>query len=231
MATDRPVTGAPLHRTIARLEKYYGAPDKPFPTDPFQQVLWVNVAYLADDARRAAAFKALKTGVGLTPEKILHAPVAKLRAATKFGILPDRFAEKLRECAQIALDEFDGDLKPVVALPPAEATRALRKFPGIGEPGAEKILLFSGKQPLFAPDSNALRVLQRLGVATIHNSYAASYASAREVTTAGLGADTPLMQRAHQLVRRHGQEICRTTAPACDRCPLASSCPRTGVST
>jgi endonuclease III len=37
------------------------------------------------------------------------------------------------------------------------------------------------------------------------------------------------MQRAHQLLRRHGQELCRNTAPACDRCPLASSCPRIGV--
>ena len=100
----------PLHRIILKLEKYHGEPAKPFPTDPFQQILWVNVAYLADDARRAAAFKALKANVGLTPEKILHAPIAKLRTATKFGILPDRFAEKLRECAQIALDNFEGNL-------------------------------------------------------------------------------------------------------------------------
>jgi endonuclease III len=219
----------PLHRVITRLEKYYGAPPKPFPTDPFQQILWVNVAYLADDARRAAAFKTLKTGVGLTPERVLHAPVAKLRAATRFGILPDRFAAKLRECAQLALDQFDGNLEAVVTLPVAEATRALRKFPGIGEPGAEQILLFSGRQPLLAPDSNGLRVLQRLGVSAVQKSYAAAYAEAREVTSRELGADTPLMQRAHHLLRRHGQELCRTTAPACDRCPLASSCPRTGV--
>jgi endonuclease III len=219
-----------LHRVIQKLDKYYGAPAKPFPTDPFQQILWVNVAYLADDTRRAAAFKTLKTNVGLTPEKVFHAPIAKLRTATKFGILPDRFAEKLRECAQIALDEFNGDLKAVVSLPVAEATRALRKFPGIGEPGAEQILLFSGRQALLAPDSNGLRVLQRLGLCAIQTSYATAYAEAREITSRQLGADTPLMQQAHQLLRRHGQELCRTTAPACNRCPLASSCPRTGVS-
>ncbi|MES1260034.1 MAG: hypothetical protein ABUL71_05510, partial [Gemmatimonadota bacterium] len=132
---------APLHRLIAKLDKYHGTPPKPFPTDPFQQVLWVNVAYLVDDGRRAMAFQALKREVGLTPEKIVHAPIAKLRLATKFGILPDRFAEKLQECARIALDDFDGDLKAVTKLPPDEAIRALRKFPGIGEPGAEKILL------------------------------------------------------------------------------------------
>ena len=32
-----------------------------------------------------------------------------------------------------------------------------------GEPGAEKVLLFSGSAPVLALDSNALRVLLRLG--------------------------------------------------------------------
>jgi endonuclease-3 len=220
---------APLRRVIDKLEKHYGPPLKPFPADPFQQVLWVNVAYLADDTRRAAAFKTLKRGVGLTPEKILHAPVATLRAATAFGILPDRFAKKLRECARIALDDFNGDLDAITTLPVAQAKRALRHFPGIGEPGAEQILLFSGRQPLLAPDSNGLRVLQRLGISPARKSYAAAYAAARGVTSGQLGADTPLMQRAHQLLRRHGHERCKATAPACNRCPLASTCPRTGV--
>ncbi len=224
------MASAPLARIIDHLKRYYGNPPKPFPTDPFQQILWVNVAYLADDTRREAAFKTLKKEVGLTPEKILHAPIAKLQKATKFGILSERFAGKLHECAQIALDEFQGDLKAVVALPLDEARRALRKFPGVGEPGAEKILLFSGRQPLLAPDSNGLRVLRRLGLSPNEEGYSAAYAAARETTSAQLGADTPTMQRAHQLFRRHGQETCRTTAPTCDRCPLASMCPRIGVS-
>jgi endonuclease III len=222
-----PVT--PLRRAIDKLAKYYGPPPKPFPTDPFQQVLWVNVAYLADDARRGTAFRTLKRDVGLTPEKILDAPIARLRTATSFGILPNQFAEKLRESARIALDDFDGDLDAVVALALPQAKRALRRFPGIGEPGAEKILLFSGRQPLLAPDSNGLRVLRRLGVTPDRKGYAAAYTVARDITSGQLGADTPLMQRAHQLLRRHGQELCKTTAPACDRCPLASGCPRTGV--
>ncbi len=89
----------------------------------------MNVAYLADDTRRMAAFKTLKQNVGLTPEKILHAPIAKLRAATRFGILPDRFADKLRECAQIALDRFSGDLKGVVAGPVADAPARVAEVP------------------------------------------------------------------------------------------------------
>ena len=87
-----------------------------------------------------------------------------------------------------------------------------------------------GRQPLLAPDSNGLRVLRRLGLSPNEEGYSAAYAAARATTSAQLGADTPTMQRAHQLLRRHGQELCRTTAPTCDRCPLASTCPRIGVS-
>jgi endonuclease-3 len=213
----------------SRLARFYGPPPRPFPTSAFQQILWENVAYLAPDARRAAAFKTRRHEVGLTPAAILHAPLAGLRRATSHGILPDKFAGKLREAARMALDEFDDDVDAVVDLPLAEAKRALRRFPGIGEPGAEKILLFSGRHALLAPDSNALRVLQRLGISPVRKSYASAYAAAREVSAEQLGADTAGMLRTHQLLRRHGQELCTRSAPECPRCPLVSVCPRIGV--
>ena len=218
-----------LRGVLQRLERHYGPPPRAFPVAPFQQILWENVAYLAADARRAMAFKALRQEVGLTPAAIFHAPLAALRRATSFGILPDKFAGKLREAARIALDEFDGDIDAVVDLPLAQAKRALRRFPGIGEPGAEKILLFSGRQALLAPDSNALRALQRLGISPERKSYASAYAAAREISAQQFGADTAGMLRAHQLLRRHGQELCTRSAPRCPYCPLAAACPRIGV--
>ena len=49
------------------------------------------------------------------------------------------------------------------------------QFPMIGEPGAEKILLFSGVLAVLALDSNGVRVLVRLGVGEERKSYAATY--------------------------------------------------------
>ncbi len=72
--------------------------------------------------------------------------------------------EKLREAARIALDDFAGGLDGIVREPVPNAKKALRKFPGIGEPGAEKVLLFRGRHPTLGPESNALGVLGRLGV-------------------------------------------------------------------
>jgi hypothetical protein len=50
----------------------------------------------------------------------------------------------------------------------------------VGEPGAEKILLFAGRQALLAPESNGLRVLVRLGLVREEKSYAKTYAASRE---------------------------------------------------
>ena len=99
----------------------------------------------------------------------------------------------------------------------------MRRFPGIGEPGAEKILLFSGRHPFLAPDSNGLRVLIRLGFVREEKSYAKSYSESRAAATA-LPPRVDAMQEAHLLLQRHGQTLCRRNDPLCDACPLRDAC-------
>jgi endonuclease-3 len=215
---------SPFQRVIDALEAFYGRPKPPAVTDPFEQVLWENVAYLASDERRAQAWKRFKTEVGTKPAQILKAARSKLASIGKAGIVPSITADKLRKIAEIAVEEFDGDLKPVLKLPLAQAKKALRKFPSIGEPGAEKILLFSGSHPVLALDSNGLRVLLRLGFGRQDKSYNKSYRCAQEAVAPGLSTDAPWLTRAHQLLRRHGQELCKTNHPHCDACPLRNAC-------
>jgi endonuclease III len=212
-----------LRRAVELLREQHGAPDPPPSADPFELVLWENVAYLASPARRREAFELLESTVGTSPKAILAARRPALEKVTSHGILKSTFAAKLRECARIAVDCFGGDLSAAVRLPLDRARRALRKFPGIGEPGAEKILLFTGRQALLAPDSNALRVLVRLGLVREGPSYARTYAAARE-TAQELAGEPGLMRQAHQLLVRHGREVCRRTAPRCASCLLEPEC-------
>lgn len=83
----------------------------------------------------------------------------------KAGILPDVSAEKLLVIAKIAYEEFDGDLRALLKKPLPQAKKALKRFPSIGDPGAEKILLLTRSCPVMALDSNGLRVLCRVGFA------------------------------------------------------------------
>jgi endonuclease III len=214
----------PLARRLDALEKYYGPPTSREPRDPFGLILWENVAYLADEEKRASAFALLKKTVGLRPKEIMAAPDAALLKVASHGIKPELRVSVMRRCAEIAVKEFDSDVRAALALPPKEAMRKLRKFPSIGEPGAEKILLFTRTHPVFALESNGLRVLIRLGYGKEAKSYQAAYRAAREAVAGEIVSDCDWLIRAHLLLKRHGQETCKRSAPACEVCPIRDGC-------
>ncbi|MDQ2937112.1 MAG: hypothetical protein M3R67_06355 [Acidobacteriota bacterium] len=211
--------------TIKRLEAHYGEPRPPKTTDALGLIVHETIAYLASDEKRDAAFAALQERVGLKPTKILAAPTEELVNITRLGgVHPELRAARLKEIAQIVLNDFAGDLNSVLRLKLTQALKALRKFPSIGAPGAEKILLFTKTYPLLALESNGLRVLLRLGFAEERKSYSASYASVQQALKDQIGNDCDSLIRSHQLLRRHGKELCRTNNPACEICPLRSQC-------
>jgi endonuclease-3 len=183
------------------------------------------VANTANDARRREAFESLRVTIGTRPEQIVAASRDQLVAVASHGIMAEVFGAKLRSAAEIALGEFDGDLGEVVARPVVQAKRALRRFPGIGEPGTEKILLFLRRHPFLAPESNGLRVLVRLGAVRDGKSYAVTYATARDVAQRQLGDDFEVLLTTRYCLRRHGQELCRNKTPSCGACPLNEACP------
>ena len=189
-----------LARVLDALEKLHGAPRPPPTTDPLELVLWKNVAYLADDQRRDDAFRALKKRVGTRPAQILSARGEVLLEIARAGIVAGGSVDKLRRTATIALEQFGGDVRAAVKRPLPEARKALMKFPSIGAPGAEKILLLSRSHPVLGLDSNGLRVLLRLGYGREAKGYA------------------------HLLLRRHGQTLCRRSRPRCEACPVAEVC-------
>jgi endonuclease-3 len=214
----------PFQTLIDRLAQHYGEPAAPAVIEPFAMVLWENVAYLADDAKRAEAFSELRAKTGLTPAGIRKAKDSALLAIAAKGIIAQNTVSKLRRAAEIARDEFDDNLAPILDKPFAAARKELRKFPAIGEPGAEKILLFNRRQPVLALESNGLRVLVRLGYVAEHKNYATMYRSAQRTIAPQLPPGCDALIRAHLLLRRHGQELCKRTSPQCARCPLRANC-------
>ncbi len=218
-------TGLTFAGMIARLQKFYGDPPPPPVTDPFEQVLWENVAYLADDEKRARAFSQLRKTVGTSPKDILKAKPEKLLAVTRMGgIVPEVRAERLRQIAEIAEILLKGRLDAALGESLAKAKKTLRQFPSIGEPGAEKILMLARKHPVFGLESNGLRVLLRLGFAQEQKSYSASYRAVQTALSGQLPKDCESLTVAHQLLRKHGQELCKRSQPNCEECPLRRSC-------
>jgi len=214
------------------LAEIYGEPAPPPQRSILDLVLLENIVYLADDTQRAAAFEALQRNVGTRPQQLLAVPDETLIAATNRGILPEHQAAKLRQIASLTLSDFDGDLESLRSLPLAQAPRALKKFPSIGDPGAEKILLFARSHAVLGLDSNGVRVLCRLGVdgLTEAKSYAATYRRVQEVAAPyARSRGIEWLIRAHQLLREHGQTLCKRSRPLCERCPLSDRCAYAGT--
>lgn len=216
----------PLTSIVDRLRSTLGAPAPPAITDPFQQILLVQVAYLATDERRLEAFQLLKDRVGLEPDAILAASDRTLLEVASAGgaAAAAKRAEHLRRSAEMVRERWDGDLTAVLSLPHEDAARALSKFPMIGKPGADAILLIAGASNKLALDSNGLRVLLRIGYGCEDKNYAKSYRSVIEE----VGTQPPMPQEAtvaaHVLLREHGRRVCRHKTPACGECGLSDAC-------
>jgi endonuclease-3 len=214
-----------LQRIISKLLGHYGPPSPPISIDPFELILFENIAYLVTDERRHAAFDLLRQTIGTRPHELLAAPTdALLRVTTLGGAQPERRAARLREIALIAIDDFAGDLTTALKLPLPSARQALKKFPSIGDPGAEKILLFTRAYPVLGLESNGLRVLVRLGFGEEKKNYSSTYKSVQNAIKDELGADYDWLIRAHTLLRTHGKELCKTNRPLCEECPVRTSC-------
>lgn len=224
--TSKP-PGAPpvpdLREAVARLLEAHGTLEPPLARDPFAAVVWENVGYLVDDVRRRQVFERLRDTVGITPEALLAVPEDDLaRLIADGGMLPAHRAAKVQKAAAIAAEIGVDELRRQAAA--GTGGRLLRRFPGIGEPGADRLLLLAGGKRTLAPDSNALRVLVRLGFGTESDDYTAMYRSAAAAVAPRLPDDFDWLVRAHQLLRRHGQEVCRRSVPRCEICPLTRMC-------
>ena len=216
----------PLDEILVRLRRHYGEIRRPGPKDAFEQVLHECACYLVDDARREQVWRRLKQEPGVTPETLLDVPASRLaKLIEDGGMKPAMRAEKLRLCAELAQEIGLAKLRRAVREDPVLARKLLRKFPGIGEPSAERILLVAGGWPGLGLESNGLRVLQRLGWGREQKDWNRAWKEMNAALAPHLGDDAERMRALHSLLRHLGQELCRAAEPRCASCPLREACP------
>ncbi|HEX5050705.1 MAG TPA: hypothetical protein VFZ65_02935 [Planctomycetota bacterium] len=211
-----------LQGLLAKLARSHGESQGGPPRDPWQAILYENVAYLCSDEARQRAFETLRSSTGLEASVIAMAPDELLLAATGHGKMAAQRTAKLRQCAQLFASV--GDPRQLVRLPLAKARAALKRFPGIGDPGADRLLLFAGAEPLLALESNGLRTLLRLGYGREHANYAATYRSVQQAAAAQVPGTAKARVQLYFVARTHGQQVCRAR-PLCEVCAVAADCP------
>jgi len=214
----------------------YGPQHAAGPTDPYEMIMYLNCGYPASDAACSKGFDALKREVGLTPKEVLAAPRSKLVKLLRLGgIVPEVRADRLKEIARKVKAEFSADLKAALKMSIRQekrqtdkgihgAKQILQQFPVIGEPSAERILLFSKLAPVAAVPSANVEVPARLWFGKAGKNYVADYRAAREILSTGLPQTLEARQRAYLLLKKHGQQTCMRSHPKCELCPLTGQC-------
>jgi len=210
---------------LDKLEKFYGKQEPCWPVDPYEFIVWWHCGYPASDAACTKGWDKLKSEVGIEPHNLLAATPGKLASALKpGGMVPELRALRLKETAMRVKDEFGGDLRLALAGPLSEVRKTLKKFPGIADPGADRILLFAGITPIAAVPSNATQVLVRILYGPERGNYGANYREAQQAIAAEVPETFDALMRAYLLLKRHDQEICKRTKPKCEQCPVSSTC-------
>ena len=212
-------------RILDRLEKHYGKRKPLPPAGAYEMVIYANCGYPANDATCTKGFGELKKRVGIRPDEILAASNDELAAILRLGgIVPELRALRLKEIAARVKNKYSGNLAAALRKPLPEAKRVLKQFPTIGDPGAEKILLFTRTAAVAAVPSNCVHVPLRLGLGAAYKTYSKDYKSAQEALATELPEDCDARLRAYLLLQHHGQKLCKRSRPKCEECPVTADC-------
>lgn len=215
-----------LNQVLDALEAVYGAQSPGWPTDPYLFLVWWHCGYPASDAACAKGWASLEREIGTDPERLLAANPAKLALTLKpGGMVPELRAVRLKEIAERVQKEFGGDLRGALrGLPLAQVRAALKRFPNIADPGADRIVLFGGISPTAAVPSNCPHVLVRIRFGQERENYGLIYKEAQEVIAAEIPAKFDARMRAYLLLKSHGQQVCKRTNPKCGVCSVSKLC-------
>jgi endonuclease III len=210
---------------LDKLETLYGPQEPCWPVEPYAFLIWWHCGYPASDATCTRGWNALNEEVGIAPRQILTAPQAKLAHALKAGgMVPEVRAMRIQQIAERIENEFGGDIRNALVGGVEKVRKTLKKFPGIADPGADRILLFGKVLPVAAVASNCPHVLVRIQMGLERESYSVTYREAQALIKAKVPEQFHPRMRAYLLLKEHGQTTCKRSKPKCEECPVSSHC-------
>jgi len=201
-----------LERLLDRLESSGDVPSRPKNGILAQLALYYLLSGEASALGAAQAVKRCLAGGDGAFADFDRAAVAALCPSSR---VDDTFAA-LRALGQAAKE----GLVAACARDVDEARRRLRELPRMPAEQADFLLLASGLASLVSPGPSAIRVAVRLGYPG--STYAAV---ARSLDAEVPESDvTEVAWRAHHVLKRHGQRVCKESAPACSACGVRDGC-------
>lgn len=228
-----------LRAIRTRLDAYYGvAVNKPH-HDPVGELVLTLLSQNTNDRNRDVAFCRVEERWN-TWEEVRAAGVDEIEEAIAPGGISKVKSKRMKQILdRLATDELpegadpDGhwnrsreiDLDWILHTPLEVSRDYLCTLPGVARKTAACVLLFAYGLPDIPVDTHVSRVGTRLGLFR-------EKASFEEMHDAIVAWTPPeLAHSEHVQLLRHGRRICHKRAPECSVCPLATICPKVGVTT
>lgn len=208
-----------------RLSDVYGRDIKYFhDLDPLCELVSALLSHRTKNSNSGKAFSNLKKQFP-SWEAVRDAPTAEVEAAISPCTWPEQKAPRIQTVLQ-HITEQQGSLTLdfLKELDVPAARQWLEALPGVGPKTSAAVLSFSTLRAKALPvDSHHFRVAVRLGI--IEEKI--GEAKAHKVLEDLLPADFTAQQvyDHHQVMMRHGQQICFHYKPDCPHCVLLDLCP------
>lgn len=208
-----------------RLAAVYGSGIKYFhDLDPLSELVSSLLSHRTKNSNSGKAFRNLVETFG-SWEAVRDAPVDAIQAAISPCTWPEQKAPRLQQvlcliterCGRLSLD-FLANMNV------SDARMWLEALPGVGPKTSAAVMSFSRLRAKALPvDSHHFRVAVRLGVIDAR----IGEAKANRVLESLLPADFTAQDvyDNHQLMMKHGQNVCFHYHPNCEGCVLLDVCP------
>ncbi len=175
-----------------------------------QSAAWVNVE---------KAIANLKVARALSPRVLRRLSLSEIAPLIRPCIYYNAKARKLKALVHWLGEYYDDNLGKLFANSIAQLRQQLLSIYGIGPETADSIILYAANKPIFIIDAYTRRIISRIGLAPVSNSYAAYQA----LFVDNLPADARLFNEYHALLVCLGKNVCRNR-PLCLHCCLHNIC-------
>jgi endonuclease-3 len=220
--TDKAAFALEVHH---RLTAVYGNSIKYFhDLDPLSELVSALLSHRTRNSQSGQAFRNLRQRFG-TWEAVRDAPVQEVEEAIVPCTWPEQKAPRIQQvlrllterCGNLSLD-FLSDMAVT------DARRWLEDLPGVGPKTSAAVISFSSLRGKALPvDSHHFRVAVRIGLIEEKLGEARAHKVLEDLLPEEFTAHE--VYDHHQVMMKHGQQVCFYQRPACEKCVLLDLCP------
>ncbi len=187
--------------------------------EPFEVIAGAILTQSAAWGNVEKAIANLKSAEALSPKVLRRLSLSEVAALIRPCGYYNAKALKLRSFAHWLGEHFNDNLSQLFASDINYLRQQLLSIYGIGQETADSIILYAAGKPIFVIDAYTRRIINRIGLTPVSNSYSAY----QSLFMNNLPADVKLFNEYHALLVCLAKDACRSR-PLCQRCCLNNIC-------